>query len=207
MCFNWKKVKFQFKISEDKATELIEDRIKFKLYYAGEHYAKLVKYQEEEGSDFLKTFVSRVRFEDELECLLAQLIGARDALLIRIRDKLGLQLKDREVSLSNINKKLFLTKNQRLLCELVSLSQDGFWLDHIIELRNSGIHRKNIPIRKSITIEENLGSKTTTSSPWRITFTFEDGQSLELIPYLKYAIEKMRVLIESIMVKEPALQN
>ena len=109
--------------------------------------------------------------------------------------------------LSNINRKLFHTKNQRLLCELSSLSQDGFWLDHIIELRNNGIHRNNIPLRKSITIRENLGSKTTTSSSWRITFTFEDGQSLELIPYLKDSIEKMKLLIESIMVKEPALQN
>lgn len=194
-------------ISEDKATELIEDRIKFKLYYAEEHYNRLVNYQEEEGIEFLKTFVSRVRFEDELECLLAQLIGARDALLFRIKEKLRLQLKDNEVQLSNINRKLFHTKNQPLLCELGSLSQDGFWLDHIIELRNNGIHRNNIPIRKSIAISENLGSKTTTSYSWRITFTFEDGQSLELIPYLKDSIEKMKLLIESIMVKEPALQN
>jgi hypothetical protein len=195
-------------ISEDKATELIQDRIKFKLYYAEEHCNRLVNYQEEEGIEFLKTFVSRVRFEDELECLLAQLIGARDALLFRIKEKLRLHLKDKEVHLSNINRKLFHTKNQRLLCELSSLSQDGFWLDHIIELRNNGIHIKNILIRKSITISENLGSKTTiASSPWRITFTFEDDQSLELIPYLKDSIEKMKLLIESIMVKEPALQN
>ena len=93
----------------------------------------LVNYQEEEGGEFLKTFASRVRFEDELECLLAQLIGVRDALLFRIREKLRLQLKDKDVHLSNINRKLFHTKNQRLLCELSSLSQDGFWLDHIIE--------------------------------------------------------------------------
>jgi hypothetical protein len=194
-------------VSEDKATELIEDRIKFKLYYAEEHYNQLVNYQEEEGGEFLKTFASRVRFEDELECSLAQLIGARDALLFRIREKLRLQLKDKDVHLSNINRKLFHTKNQRLLCELSSLSQDGFWLDHIIELRNSGIHRTNIPIRKSITIDANLGSRTTTSSPWRITFTFEDGQSLELIPYVKDSIDKMKLLIKSIMTKEPALEN
>jgi hypothetical protein len=194
-------------ISEDKARELLEDRIKLKLFYAREHYRQLVNYHEEEGSEFLKTFVSRVRFQNELECFLAQLIGARDALLFRIKDKLRLQLKDREVNLQNINKKLFQTKNQRLLCELSSLSQDGFWLDHVIELRNSGVHRKNIPVRKSNTIDENRGSKTTTSSPWRITFTFEDGQSLKLIPYLKDSIEKMKLLIESIIVKEPALQN
>ncbi|HEX9318598.1 MAG TPA: hypothetical protein VF884_06655 [Nitrososphaeraceae archaeon] len=193
-------------ISEYKARELIEDRIKFKLYSAEEHYNRLVSYQKVEGNEFLKTFVSRVKFQDELECLLTQLIGARDALIFRIKDKLNLQLKDKDVNLLNVVKKLYKTKNQRLLCELSSVSQDGFWLDHIIELRNSGIHRKNIPIRKSITIYENLGSKTTTSSPWRITFTFEDGQSLELIPYLKESIEKMKLLIGSIMVKEPGLQ-
>jgi len=80
-----------------------------------EHYNRLVNYQEEEGIEFLKTFVSRVRFEDELECLLAQLIGARDALLFRIKEKLRLQLKDKDVHLYNINRKLFHTKNQRFL--------------------------------------------------------------------------------------------
>lgn len=51
------------------------------------------------------------RREDELECLLAQLIGARDALLFRIKEKLRLQLKDKDVHLFNINRKLFHTKN------------------------------------------------------------------------------------------------
>jgi hypothetical protein len=75
---------YDMSISEDKAKKLLEYRIKLKLFYAQEHYSQLVNYQEEEGSAFLKTYVSRVRFQNEPECLLAQLIGARDALLFRI---------------------------------------------------------------------------------------------------------------------------
>ena len=41
----------------------------------------------------------------------------------------------------------------------------------------------------------------------RITFTFEDSQTLEIIPYLSDSIQKMRVLIESIIDKEPILKN
>lgn len=85
-----RKARLEYNVSENKATELIEDRIKFKLFYAEQHYNKLLQYQQEEGVNFLRTFVSRIRFEDELECLLAHLIGARDALLMRIKDKLGL---------------------------------------------------------------------------------------------------------------------
>lgn len=186
-------------MSEAEATELIEDKIKFKLFFAEKHYNKLVEYQQEETTDFLKTFVSRVRFEADLESLLAHLIGARDALLYRIRDRLGLCVKDNDVHLSKINKKLLWTRNRRLLSEMCSVSHDGFWLDHVNELRNTGIHRNIIPIRKSMTINS--------SSPMRITFTFEDSQTLEIIPYLNDSIQKMRVLIESIIDKEPILKK
>jgi hypothetical protein len=194
-------------MSEAEATELIEDKIKFQLFFAEKYYNKLVEYQQEETTDFLKTFVSRVRFEAELESLLAHLIGARDALLYRIRNRLGLCIKENDVHLSKINKKLLWTKNRRLLSEMCSVSHDGFWLDHVNELRNTGIHRNIIPIRKSVTINENLNNHMTRSSPMRITFTFEDSQTLEIIPYLNDSIQKMRVLIESIIAKEPLLKK
>lgn len=206
-CFRTKKIKTQSKISESEASELVEDRIKFKLFSADQHYDKLVQYQQEEGTDFLKTFVSRIRFEDELECLLAHLIGARDALLMRIRDKLGLPLKDNEVCLSNINRELKSTKYPRLLCEMSCVSHGGFWLDLLNQLRNTGIHRRIIPIKKGITIYENLNNHTTTTSPWKITFTFEDGQTLELLPYLKDSMQKMKDLIERILQKENILHT
>ncbi len=56
-------------------------------------------------------------------------------------------------------------------------------------------------------IEENLNTHTTTSPPMRITFQFEDGQDLGIIPYLYDCIQKMRRLIGSIMDKEPMLKK
>lgn len=193
-------------LKESDATKLIQDRIKFKLYFAEKHFNNLVKYRNEEGVNFLRTSISRVRFEAELESLLAHLIGARDAILFRIRDRLGLCARDREVILSIINKKLFWTKNRRLLSEMSSVSQDGFWLEHVNELRNKGIHKNIINMRKSMGINENLNTHTTTSPPIRITFTFEDGQNLDIIAYLADSIQKMTGLIERIIAKEPLLQ-
>ncbi len=194
-------------ISEPEAIHLLEDRIKFKLFSAEKHYNRLVEFQQEESTDFLRSAVSRLRFEDELEALLAHLIGARDAILFRIRDKLGLCVKDKHIHLSKINKKLLWTKNRRLLSEMCSVSHDGFWLDHLNELRNKGIHRNIILLRKGMMIEENLNTRTTTSPPMRITFTFEDGQNLDVIRYLDYSIQKMRILIEDIIAKEPSLKK
>src|SRR5438093_8379881 len=105
-------------ISESEAFELLEDRIKFKLYFAEKHYVKILEFQQTEGINFLRSSTSRLRFEDELEALLAHLIRARDALLIRIRDILKIPLKDKDVHLSEIGKKLSGTKYRWLLCEM-----------------------------------------------------------------------------------------
>ncbi len=43
-----------------------------------------------------------------------------------------------------------------LLSELQSVSHDGFWLCHVNELRNTGIHNNIIPIMKHMEIQENL---------------------------------------------------
>jgi hypothetical protein len=108
---------------------------------------------------------------------------------------------------AQVNKNLFWTKNRRLLSEMCSVSHDGFWLDRVNELRNTGVHRNIINIRKSTTIEDSLSSKTTRSSRWRISFTVEDGQTLQIIPYLDDSIQTMKVLIESIISKEPLLRK
>lgn len=44
--FRRRKVRPEYDVTKNEATELIEDRIKFKLFYAEQHYNKLLQYQQ-----------------------------------------------------------------------------------------------------------------------------------------------------------------
>jgi hypothetical protein len=60
----------------------------------------------------------RLNSEQEIDCFFAQLIGAKDALLVHINEKLNLGLKVSDVDLENINIELKKVDRQYLIDEL-----------------------------------------------------------------------------------------
>ena len=97
----------------------------------------------------------------EIDCFLANIIGAKDSLLVQINQKLGLGLPIEEAKISNLNPKLKAINKGFLLTELNTLcSQTDSWLWLLNELRNHSLHRAMINKRASVQVHENINSNT-----------------------------------------------
>lgn len=66
----------------------------------------------------------RVYAENELDCYFAQIIAARDSLLMLLNDELDLGLKEREVRLDLVEEKLTIRNKQYIIDELIKLGKD-----------------------------------------------------------------------------------
>lgn len=189
-------------MSSPSSIDLLEDRIKFKFHAAKEHLKNLETLESKGGIN--KNPDARVRSEIEIEGLLAQLVGVIDALLARINKKLNLGIADDKVSLKTIKKKL---ERLDLIKDLIDLDDDKCsWYSHLKELRNIGTHRKIINVNVSVSLVENANTGKGSSGATRIYFKDSDTD-LELIPYLEDRIQKMQVLIQRIISKEPLLRT
>lgn len=80
------------KIGNDQLRKLFEDRIEFKIWSAQRHLDKLIEIEHQYGGIM---GINRIYAEDELDCYFAQLIGAKDALLMLINKKTGLNLHEK----------------------------------------------------------------------------------------------------------------
>jgi hypothetical protein len=125
-------------ISEDEATKLIEDRMEFKLYVADQHLNNLKRLEQKCSN--IRLFKERILWEMEIEPFMFHVVGARDSLLVRINDKLGLKLKKEEVNVESIRTKLVQVNEQNLLTDFDSLNHDDCFRT-IKKLRNQSTHR------------------------------------------------------------------
>jgi hypothetical protein len=91
-------------LSEEEARELMENRVKFKLYAAEQHLKNLIIF-EQKGSN-MRLFKERVHWEMEIESFLFHIVGVWDSLLAKINDNWELRLKGRDININNI--KIFL---------------------------------------------------------------------------------------------------
>lgn len=136
--------------------------------------------------------------------MLNQIIGAKDALLMRINERLGLGLPLSDVSLGNINQKLSMAGKSSLLSSLNKLaSQQDSWYWNLNELRNIGTHRALINIQAGVGMVENANKKGKSSSNVKVGFVVNPNK--EIIPYLEDSIRDMKNLIEDILKHEPSL--
>ena len=173
------------------AQELIENRVKFKLY-AAEHHLKNLKALEK-GNESMLHFEGRIKWEVEIECFLSQLVGVRDAILVRINDKMGLKLKSKEAILRNIQIILNALGKTNLL-ERLKIFERSNWFLALNKLRNDSMHRKLINVH--------IKAGTSEAKVYLIT----DSQTeLEVIPYLNDNLQKMKEMIEDIKNIEPIL--
>ena len=119
---------------------LLSDRVEFKLYAAEYHLNNLKSIAAEHG-DIAKDAI-RIDVELEIDCFLAELIGAVDALLIQINEKLGLGLGIEEVKCGSVQSRLNSnTKDIDLLEELNKASDYDEWFWRLKEFRNNTLHR------------------------------------------------------------------
>lgn len=100
----------------------------------------------------------------------AQIIGAKDALLIQINDKLNLGLPIDEVKLDQINNKLNLINKGNLLDEVNKIKEKDSWLRSLNELRNHSMHRKMLNKQVEVGLYENVNTNTSSSSKPEVYF-------------------------------------
>lgn len=207
-------------LTESDALKLLDDRVKFKVYVAEQELSNL-KELEKNGWGISSAAVPRVMWEMKIECLLAQLVGAVDALLIRINDKLGLGLKDFQVNSSptrmkEINQRLNSLGKSNLLIPLNDAQDPGEntknppkdpgWLWILKDLRNQGMHRKLINIHTVASIHEHINTAKSWSDKNRVYLIMNPQTTLEIIPYLEDSIMKTRDLAATIIGSEPLLK-
>jgi hypothetical protein len=182
----------------DLADKLINDRVEFKLY-AAEQVLDRLRQLEKDGS-INSSNIPRVIWEINIECLLAHLVGAVDALLVRINDKLNLGLNIKNVNsgpknLATINNKLNRQGKGQSLQDLNLAIKEKCWLWTLKDVRNQGLHRSLINIHVAVGGERNI-----------ISLRTDPQTDLGIIPYLEDSINRTRKLIEDILRNEPLLR-
>ena len=179
----------------DSLSKFLSDRVRFKLYACQRHLKNLKNIESKYGN--LDSANVRLGAEIEVDCLLLQMIGTVDSLLIEINDKLELGISIDKVEivavLSGLRAK---TKKIELLEDLDNASQYGNWYWLVQQLRNYSFHSSLILIP---------ANSTRLYLPSMPTSSVNDSTSIELIPYLEQSLNKLKKLIENIRMKELAL--
>lgn len=187
------------KLEDNEVSKLLGDRIQFKLWSAKKHLDKLVKIENNYGG-LMGT--NRIYAEDELDCYFAQLIGARDALLMLINEKLCLNLSDKGIYVYSITQKLAGKNKKDILKELNDLNDDHtswYWI--LNELRNKSIHRSILNKKVAAHISENINNNTSSSTVknyFLLPPDYKNSMDKEITIFLYDSISKMRKLIENI---------
>jgi hypothetical protein len=185
-------------LSPDLANKLVNDSVKFKLYVT-QYHLDILKQYKKRGLD-PPSIQSRVHWEMEIECLLAQLIGSIDALLIQINRKLGLGLDEKSIYsnervVNMMNEKLNAKGKGGLLADLQSAVASGEWLWTLRDLRIQGLHTNllNMHFRRGIT--EN------------VSLRIHPQTDLEIITYLEDNINRIKNLIYDVIKNETSLRT
>jgi hypothetical protein len=188
-------------ISEDEAREMFHDRIRFKFHCAVQHLNNLKSFAEAKDAEgnkefYNKTYGIRIKWEDETECVLFHLIGALDALLLRMNEKFGFGLLPCEINLKKIVERL--SKEHKDLRSLLKPAVEGTdWLYCLIKLRNMGTHRNSL----NVIVARSIGDD---SIPQITSLRY--APDIDVISFLDESLHKMKQLICGIVEKEADLK-
>jgi hypothetical protein len=182
-------------ISEDEAKSIFLDRIKFKFHCAEKHLNNLKDF-EREGEFFNQSWNIRIKWQDEVECVLYHLIGVTDALLSRINDKFNFGLHPHQINIKKISQ--LLGKDRGYLLSELHESEEGInWLYCLRKLRNIGTHRSFLNVKVSRTIGDNGGQIT----------SLRIAPDIPVVIYLEESTRKMKELINSVFEYEFKLKE
>ena len=196
-------------LNDQQIQELLNDRVKFKLYAAETHLNNLKNIKQTFGNIMGK---GKISAEIEIDNFFAQIIGAKDSLLIQISEKLNLKIPISKVNSSSVNAELKSISKQNLLSELNKLASDPTsWFWKLNELRNHSIHRKMLNKHIKVGLYDNINTgENSNSSPEEYfladpTDPNPTPMDKQIIEYLEESLENMQNLIESIRSKDPLL--
>jgi hypothetical protein len=195
-------------LSEDESQRLLADRVHFKLYAAESHLNNLKKIELKYG-DLSKDGIS-IPVEIEIDCFLAQLVGAVDALLVQINERLVLGIPIEKVDLSTVQSALNArTKNIDLLTELHEASNHENWFWLLKDLRNHTMHRAMLrrmrdydPFTEEIKVFLSMRQRKSMVNP----INPPDYMNKEIVPYFEESLLQVRKLVETTREKEPVLK-
>lgn len=168
---------------------ILLDRVKLKIY-AAEHHLNNIILLEHKLSDISIPGI-QVEVEVEIDCFLAQIIAAIDALLIQINNELALGIANEKLDLSTVQSALnSKTKNIDLLSELHKASERENWFRLLRELGNRTMYRTILQIKQE-----------------KFTLNVGDYVDKDLIQYFQDSIWNVRSIVDSIRTKEPLLRR
>jgi len=186
-------------VENPSAQILLEDRIKFKIFWAEKHLQNLKSFQKvEEVNSSLET---RVKWEHEIECLLFFMLGAKDALLVRICDRLGLNIdEDKRADIDVIIPKLITIRKGAILDRFNKLrSQPNNWFWDMNKNRVIGTHLALIKIQ--ISRHSGAGEEEK-----RTMLKVQSERNLGIVSYLEKCLGEMKDLILHTMDQDPQLK-
>jgi hypothetical protein len=101
----------------------------------------------------------------EIDCFLAHIIGAKDALLVEINNRLNLGIPIEDIELETVNNELNKRNKDGLLKHLNNIASDpNSWFWFLNEIRNHFLHRDRLPRHVSINTFENVNNNTSSSN-------------------------------------------
>jgi Cthe_2314-like HEPN len=183
-------------IESDIVKKLLDDRIEFKLWAAQRHLDKLEKIETSYGGIMGK---NRVYAEDELDCYFAQIIGAKDSLLMSINKRLELNIQEDKVTLYTVNKELEKRNNQDVLYDLNKLDCDkSSWYSGLGKVRNRSIHISTLRKQAKVNVGVN---PSTVKNYLLLPPDYNSPMDKETIVFLSENIVNMKRLIDTITEK------
>lgn len=177
-------------------SNVVNDRVEFKLQASKYHLDRLKQIQRKEGSlSTWKYFEAQV----ELEGFFSQLTGTIDALLSEINSKMNLGLSPEKITLRSVNKRMEKAEPPKgILTEINQVSKPAEWLGQVYEYRNHGLHRGLIPNA----VELGGGNFRVKDYLMREPRNVLSGRTEEeTIPCLEKSLHHMRQLVDSVRKK------
>jgi hypothetical protein len=146
---------------------------------------------------------NRIYAEDELDCYFAQIIGAKDSLLMSINKRLELNIQEDKVTLYTVNKELEKRNNQDILYDLNKLDCDkSSWYSVLGKLRNRSIHTHTLTSTLRKQAKVNVGvNPSTVKNYLLLPPDYNSPMDKETIVFLSENLVNMRRLIEGIIEK------
>jgi hypothetical protein len=119
----------------------------------------------------------RINLETEIDCLILQMIGVIDCILVQTNNKLGLGIPLDQISIDRIMSEIYSKTNKiDLLIELNEARRNGNWYWSVIQLRNHSL---------SSSFDLN------TNNP-------------DLMAFLEECFNRVKALIEGVKKREPS---
>ena len=187
----------------DFESNLLSDRVEFKIYAAEKHLNNLqeieLNYTDMEYDDLV------LQVELEIDCFLAQILGAVDCLLTLINTRLELGIATGKVDLATIQSALNArTKNISLVTELHQALEHDRWLWTLMEFRNQTMQRPSNEAQALLF--DDMTTSITSKDGNNLIFNSNGCINKNSMAYFQQCVKRIRELVNTIRMKEPLLK-